>query len=245
MNSMRPAKGKLSSAGSTTCTTWPRAPLAESWPMMRRKSAIGLHKSDSSTTSENGAGAKFGGRLGRSAVSCMIASAIFSMTLRFAVGRINPGMPTRSPPCTSTSASANATTSARSSLLHSVMPEAEFHRRRTVGPEPDGVRGFPFALAHIEIIVARGATPIDIVGRLADHEPPVLPEILAGSGAAAAVQAMDHGGRDAARFQNEPRNTARRVCGFCRPPPEPRRFPYRCLGDRPFVYPMRAFSRSK
>jgi hypothetical protein len=45
------------------------------------------------------------------------------MTLRLAVGRISSGMPTRSPPCTRTSASANDTTSARSSLLHSVSDE--------------------------------------------------------------------------------------------------------------------------
>jgi hypothetical protein len=40
-----------------------------------------------------------------------------SMTARLPVGRISPGSPTRSPASTSTSASANAITSARSSLL--------------------------------------------------------------------------------------------------------------------------------
>jgi hypothetical protein len=49
----------------------------------------------------------------------MIACAIFSMTLRFDVGRSTSGTPMRSPPWTSTSASANDTTKARSSLLHS------------------------------------------------------------------------------------------------------------------------------
>ena len=51
-------------------------------------------------------------------------SAIFSMMLRLALGRIRPGMPTRSPPSTSTSASANATTSARSSLVSQTSGEA-------------------------------------------------------------------------------------------------------------------------
>src|SRR3954463_14034530 len=87
--------------------------------MMRRNSDTGLQKSDSSSTSENDAGEKLGGRLGRSDVSCTIVSAIFSMMLRFEGGRMISGMPTRSPPGTSTSASANETTSARSSLLHS------------------------------------------------------------------------------------------------------------------------------
>jgi hypothetical protein len=54
----------------------------------------------------------------------------------------------------------------------------EGHRRRTVGPEPDGVRGLPFALAHIKMVVARGAPPVDVLGRLAGGETPVLPEVL-------------------------------------------------------------------
>ena len=47
------------------------------------------------------------------------------MTLRLAVGRIRPGTPTRSPPCTRISASAKATTSARSSLLSLLKSEAK------------------------------------------------------------------------------------------------------------------------
>ena len=46
------------------------------------------------------------------------------MTLRLAVGAIRPGMPTRSPPATSSSASAKATISARSSLLSRAVLEA-------------------------------------------------------------------------------------------------------------------------
>ena len=77
----------------------------------------------------------------------------------------------------------------------------EHHRRRAVGPNPHRVRRFPFQFAHIEMIVPRRAPPVDAGGRLAGDEAAVLPEILAGPGAAAAVQAVDHGGRDAAGFQ--------------------------------------------
>src|SRR5262249_8751478 len=77
----------------------------------------GTQRSDSTTISESGEGANDAGRLVRSVGSCRTASAIFSMTLRLAVGRMSPGMPTRSPPCTRTSAKANAIIMARSSLL--------------------------------------------------------------------------------------------------------------------------------
>ena len=40
-------------------------------------------------------------------------------------------------------------------------PRGERHRGRTVGPDPDRVRGLPFPLAHIEMIVARRAPPVD------------------------------------------------------------------------------------
>ena len=87
-------------------------------------SSIGLHRSESTTISESDAGAKPGGRLARSVGSCMIASAMRSITARLPVGRIRPGMPTRSPASTSTSASANAITSARSSLVSRTRREA-------------------------------------------------------------------------------------------------------------------------
>ena len=57
-NSMRPQYGKVSSAGSTICTTWPCAPLPESWVIVRRTSPISLHRSDSSTISASGEGAE-------------------------------------------------------------------------------------------------------------------------------------------------------------------------------------------
>src|SRR5690349_10965315 len=85
---------------------------------------MGAQRTDYTTTSDKGEGANAGGRLARSAGSCRIASAIFSMTLRLAVGRVMPGTPTLSPPCTSTSAKAKATIRARSSLLSVARLEA-------------------------------------------------------------------------------------------------------------------------
>ena len=145
--------------------------------------------------------------------SCMIASAMRSITARLPVGRIRPGTPTRSPASTSTSASANATTSVRSSLLSRASARGECHRRRTVRPDPDGVRGLPFLLAHVEIVVARRAAPVDAARLLAGDVAAELPEVLAGAGAPAAVQAVDHGGGDLARFQDEPRHRRRRARG--------------------------------
>ena len=104
--------------------------------MMRRNSAIGAQRSDSSTLRRTATARSLAAGSAVRAASCTIACAIFSIMLRFAVGRIRPGMPTRSPPCTSTSARAKDTTNARSSLLHSVRAEVNVHRRRAVGPEP-------------------------------------------------------------------------------------------------------------
>src|ERR1700692_114747 len=104
------------------------------------------------------------------------------------------------------------------------------------------MRGFPFAFAHIEMIVARRTPPVDIVGWLAVDEAPVLPEILARSGAAPAVQTVNDGGCDPARLQNEPRNPRGELSAFANSRAD--RLVLRIatygLGHD---YPMRAFSR--
>ena len=64
------------------------------------------------------------------------------------------------------------------------------------------------------MIVTRGAPPIDRVGRLAVEEAAVLPEILAGAGAAAAVQAVNQRRGDAARFENEARHPHGKLLAF-------------------------------
>src|SRR5215471_17717541 len=130
-------------------------------------SEIDDQKSDKTTISASAEGTKEGGRLRRTASSCSIACAILSMTLLLAVGFINPGMPTRSPPATRSSASAKVTISVRSSLL--------------------------------------SRAPVDALRRLAGDEAAILPEAFAGAGAAAAVQAVDHVGGDAAGFKDETR----------------------------------------
>src|SRR5436190_21065662 len=82
----------------------------------------------------------------------------------------------------------------------------ERHRRRAVGPQPHRMRGLPFLLAHIEMLVARGAAPVDAARGLAREKAPVLPEILAGAGALAAVQPVNDGRGDAARLEDEARH---------------------------------------
>ena len=152
----------------------------------------------------------------RSVTSCTIAFAILSSTLRLPVGRIRPGMPTRSPACTSTSASAKATTSVRSSLDSCASCEREHHRGRAVRPDPHRVRGLPFLLAHIEMLVARRsgasrrgapARPTGSGGTARNSRP--------APARAAAVQPVDHGGGDAARLEDQARHGFRERAG-CR-----------------------------
>src|SRR5262249_58599821 len=81
---------------------------------------------------------------------------------------------------------------------------------------------FPFTLAHIEVIVAGRTAPIHATRGLPGQESAVLPEIFAWSGAAPAMQAMNHGCSDAARFENEAgerfRQHARDAAGMLRRP---------------------------
>ena len=141
------------------------------------------------------------------------------MMLRLALGCIRPGMPTRSPPCTSTSDSANATTIARSSLLHSLRCEEKSIDAERSSQSQTVCDGLPFALADIEMIVLRRAPPIDILRRLARDEAAILPEIFAGAGAAAAMQAVNHGGGDAARFEDQARQRRGELLALADPPP--------------------------
>src|SRR5580698_53271 len=64
------------------------------------------------------------------------------------------------------------------------------------------------------MIVARRTAPVDARCRLAGDEAAVLPEIFARPGAAAAVQAVDHGRGDAARFEDEPRHARGELSAF-------------------------------
>src|SRR5439155_19214485 len=85
----------------------------------------------------------------------------------------------------------------------------ECHRGRAVGPDPHRMRGLPFQLTHVEMLVASGAAPIDAARRLTGEETPVLPEIFPGSRALPPVQPVDHGGGNLARLQYEARQRIR------------------------------------
>ena len=63
--------------------------------------------------------------------------------------------------------------------------------------------GLPLLLTDIKMIVTRRAAPVDVLRRLAGDEAAVLPEALAGAGAAPAMQAMDDVGGDTAGFEHE------------------------------------------
>ena len=91
---------------------------------------------------------------------------------------------------------------------------SERHGRRAIGPQPHRVRGFPFLLAHVEMLVARGAAPVDAARGLARQEAAVLPEILPRAGALAAVQPVDDGGGDAAGLEDETRQAFRERAGL-------------------------------
>ena len=93
---------------------------------------------------------------------------------------MRPSRPTRSPPRTKMSASARPSTSARSIFGACARSDDVAHRGGAVDPEPDGVRRLPFALAHIEPVVAGGAAPVDALRGLAGDEGAELPEALAG-----------------------------------------------------------------
>src|SRR5262245_62438881 len=67
------------------------------------------------------------------------------------------------------------------------------------------MRSLPFLLAHVEMLVARGAAPVDAARRLPRQEAAILPEILARTCPLAAVQPVDDSGRDAACLEDEAR----------------------------------------
>src|ERR1700712_3522184 len=67
------------------------------------------------------------------------------------------------------------------------------------------MRGFPFLLADIEMIVARRTPPVDILRRLAGDEAAVLPETFSGAGAAPPMQGVNPGGGDAAGLKHKTR----------------------------------------
>ena len=109
----------------------------------------------------------------------------------------------RSPARTSSSAMASVSTSARSRLAMGARWLRNSHGGRDVGPQPEGMRRLPFALAHIEMVGAGRAAPVDDGGRVARLELAELPEGLARAGAAAAVDAVGHRIGDVQRVEDQ------------------------------------------
>ena len=68
----------------------------------------------------------------------------------------------------------------------------------------------PFALAHEEMVGARRAPPVDAGKGVVLVEMAELPEGLAGSGAAAAMNAVGDGMGDALRLDQERRHARRK-----------------------------------
>ena len=91
---------------------------------------------------------------------------------------------------------------------------AEVHRLREIGPQPHGMRRFPLALAHVEMVGARRAAPVDLAQRVARLELAELPERLAGAGAPASVQAVRHRLGDALRVDEDFRQAVREAVRF-------------------------------
>src|SRR6185369_16931413 len=93
------------------------------------------------------------------------------------------------------------------------------------------------------MVVARRASPVDVLGRLARHETAVLPKVLAGPGAPPSVQSVNDRRRNAARLENKPGHCVGQLARA------DRRLLYRagldvvCLRLRHRNYPMRALSR--
>jgi hypothetical protein len=76
------------------------------------------------------------------------------------------------------------------------------------------MRGFPFLLAHIKMVIPRGPPPIDSGGGLAGNKATVLPEILTRSGAPPPMQTVDHCRRHAPRFENKSRHAGSERAAF-------------------------------
>src|SRR5215475_13906447 len=105
------------------------------------------------------------------------------------------------------------------------------------------MRSFPFAFAHVQVVVTRGAPPVDVLRGLARHEAAILPKIFARAGAPPSMQPMNDRGSNATRLEDEPRHCVSQLASA------DRRLLYRSGFDvvrlrlRHRNYPMRPLSR--
>jgi hypothetical protein len=63
------------------------------------------------------------------------------------------------------------------------------------------------------MIVARGASPVDLLRGFAGDEAAILPKIFARTSAAAAMQAVNHTRRNTARLKNKSRHGVGQLAG--------------------------------
>ena len=80
------------------------------------------------------------------------------------------------------------------------------HRGREIDPEPNRVGGFPFALAHEEMVGTGRTPPVDARDRIVLVVMAELPESLARARAASAMRAVRHGVSDALRLDEKRRH---------------------------------------
>ena len=99
-------------------------------------------------------------------------------------------------------------------LAGQVAVRGELHRSRTVAPERDRVGGFPFILAHEQLVGLGRLAPVDRGAAVLGAVVAVLPEGLANAGAAAAVHALGDGRGNAVRLGQQGRQARSRVLAF-------------------------------
>ena len=146
--------------------------------------------------------------------SAAIASAKRSMTSRVASGRVRPMRPARSPPRTGKIRQGERQDGGAIDLGAGREARSEGHRRRAIEPDPDRVRGLPFALAHEGAVLARRAAPVDARRRLAGDEGAKLPEGFARARLPSPMDAVHQRVRDLPRGDDEARQARRERRGF-------------------------------
>ena len=193
-----PSNGRSSSAGSSTCTRWPRTPPRGVVPdhrldVVQRIEPVG-DQHDRAVRRQR----QQRRQAGRRACRCAPRR---TASRRCGAPRRGP----RSAACPSParrrarrhrpagSPAPSVISSARTALVSMFLQRGVLHRRRGIAPQPDAGRGLPFGLAHEQMPAARALAPVDLAGAVAVAIGPVLPEGIALADAPPAVHALDHG----------------------------------------------------
>ena len=100
-------------------------------------------------------------------------------------------------------------------LLGDAVPVGgEIHVGAAVAPQPDGLRRFPFALAHEKMLRLGGLAPIDRGDRVLGLIAAELPEAFAAAGAPSAMHPQAHRSGEAVGFHQERRQGGAQRLGF-------------------------------